>query len=77
MNTENNEANQISKKERNNSYVRKFIANNQEKIKKKIQCPICYSTYTYFNKSKHITTKRHKTMINIKDVNKIIIRLDD
>lgn len=41
------------------NYIKKFIEKNKERIKEKTECPICYSTYTYFNKSKHIKTKRH------------------
>jgi hypothetical protein len=49
------------------NYVRKFIEKNKTKISEKNICPICYSTYTYFNKSKHIKTKRHLTMVNVKN----------
>ena len=52
---------------KNTSYVRKFIENNKEKINLKVQCPICYSSYTYFNKSKHFKTKRHLLLQSIKN----------
>ena len=45
-------------------YVRTFINKHQDKIKEKHICEICYSTYTYFNKSKHNKTKRHLTLLN-------------
>ena len=48
---------------RNTKYVRKFIEKNKNMINNKIECPICYSTYTYFNKSKHYKTKRHLKML--------------
>jgi len=48
---------------RNTKYVRKFIEKNKDVINNKIECPICYSTYTYFNKSKHLKTKRHLKML--------------
>jgi hypothetical protein len=48
-------------------YVKKFIENNKDKINLKIQCHICYSSYTYFNKSKHFKTKRHLLLQSIKN----------
>jgi len=48
-------------------YVKIFIEKNKDKIKEKIQCPICYSSYTYFNKSKHYKTKRHLLIESIKN----------
>jgi hypothetical protein len=48
-------------------YVREFINRNKEKIKEKQTCEICYSTYTYFNKSKHNKTKRHLALLNARN----------
>lgn len=48
---------------RNTKYVKKFIEKNKNMINSKIECPICYSTYTYFNKAKHYKTKRHLKML--------------
>lgn len=45
-------------------YVKKFKENNKEKIKEKITCDVCLSTYTYFNKYTHFKTKRHLTFLN-------------
>lgn len=55
----------------NKVHRQKFLEKNKEKIKEKVQCPICYSTYTYFNKSKHFKTKRHLTLSNVKSNNTI------
>lgn len=44
------------------NYVKQFKEKNKDKIKEKVQCSVCYSTYTYFNKCKHFKTKRHITM---------------
>lgn len=52
---------------KNTKYVRKFIEKNKDKINLKIQCPICYSSYTYFNKSKHFKTKRHLLLETVKN----------
>ena len=54
-------------KKNSSKYVRKFIEKNKEKINTKIQCPICYSSYTYFNKSKHYKTKRHLILEEVKN----------
>jgi len=53
----------------NKKYLKKFIEKNKDEINKKITCPICFSTYSYFNKSKHFKTKRHLTLLSM---NKII-----
>ena len=46
------------------SKYKKFIEENKDKIKEKIECVICKGSYTYFNKSKHNKTKRHLKFIN-------------
>ena len=46
------------------SKYKKFIEDNKDKIKQKIECVICKGSYTYFNKSKHNKTKRHLKFIN-------------
>jgi hypothetical protein len=55
-------------KQNSTKYVKKFIEKNKEKINTKVQCPICYSSYTYFNKSKHYKTKRHLLMKSLKEL---------
>lgn len=62
-----------TKKLKNKGYLKKFIAKNKDKINEKIECPICYSTYSYFNKSKHYKTKRHIKLSSVKSNNKIIL----
>ena len=54
---------------KNKNYIRKFIEKNKDKLKEKQICPVCYSTYTYFNKSKHIRTKRHLTLLEVQNKN--------
>jgi hypothetical protein len=39
-----------------------FYSNNEEKVKKKHKC-MCGGVFTYFNKSKHIKTKRHLSFL--------------
>ena len=41
-------------------YYRNFIEKNKEKVKEKVRCPLCGGSYDYFNKSKHIKTKKHQ-----------------
>jgi hypothetical protein len=51
-------------------YNQTFI--NKHKEDDKTICDKCYGSYSYFNKSHHMTTKKHKNAINfLKD--KIII----
>jgi hypothetical protein len=54
-------------KHNSTKYVKKFIEKNKDKINIKVQCPVCYSSYTYFNKSKHFKTKRHLLLQSIKN----------
>lgn len=41
-------------------YYDKFKEVNSEKIHKKINCELCGGKYTYFNRSKHIKSKKHQ-----------------
>ncbi len=50
-----------------------FINKNSEKLKVKTCCPICAGSYTYFNKSMHVKTKRHLKMLEMKSNNKVNI----
>ena len=36
-----------------------FSLKNSAKIKEKVVCSTCCGSYTYFNKSKHIRSKKH------------------
>ena len=58
-------------KKNSTKYVKKFIEKNSDKIKSKTICPTCYSSYTYFNKSKHFKTKRHLLLQNLRKNNLI------
>ncbi len=80
METENNNLltimnNDEIKKLKNKEYLKKFVEKNKESIKDKIECPICYSTYSYFNKSKHCKTKRHIKLLSVKSNNKIALSI--
>jgi allophanate hydrolase subunit 1 len=80
METENNNLltimnNDEIKKLKNKEYLKKFVEKNKESIKDKIECPICYSTYSYFNKSKHCKTKRHIKLLSVKSNNKITLSI--
>lgn len=39
-------------------YYNEFKERNKDKINEKVDCPICGGNYTYFNKSRHLKTKR-------------------
>jgi len=47
------------------NYLKQFKIKHKDTIKQKIECPICSSTYSYVNKSKHLKTKRHLKMDEI------------
>ena len=70
------ETKNLNKKQKNKEYSINFITTHKEKIKEKILCPICYSSYTYFNKSKHNKTKRHLTLLNVKNTKNVVINLN-
>ncbi len=64
-NVENNEKKKYNiDKEKRHDYYKSFIENNQDKLKKVIKCDICEGQYTYFNKDKHIKTKKHISHLN-------------
>ena len=44
-------------------YIQTFLLKNSDKIKEKITCNICCGSYTYFNKSKHIRSKKHLLLV--------------
>lgn len=47
-----------------NDYNKKFMEKNKEKIMEKQKCEICCGSYTYFNKSKHLKSKKHLDLLN-------------
>lgn len=59
LNTPNNEDIKPVKKYDTKQYNKNFFSKNEEKIKEKVKCNICCGSYTYFNKSKHIRSKKH------------------
>jgi hypothetical protein len=44
----------------NKVYYKKFIEKNKDKIHEKITCEVCSGKYTYFNKSRHLKSKKHR-----------------
>lgn len=58
------------KKYDQNAYNKRFQEKNADKLKENITCPICYGTYTYFNKSKHLKSQRHIRACEIKESEK-------
>jgi hypothetical protein len=47
-------------------YNNKFIFKNKEKINNKIICNDCGGSYTYYNKSTHLKTNKHKLFLRVK-----------
>ena len=47
------------KKYNSYKYNTTFKQKHADKIKTKIQCPICDGGYTYYSKSKHLKSKKH------------------
>jgi hypothetical protein len=45
-------------KEKKREYYLEFKEKNKDKINQKVDCEICGGSFTYFNKSRHLTTKR-------------------
>jgi hypothetical protein len=45
-------------KEKLREYYVGFKEKNKDKINLKVDCVICGGSFTYFNKSRHLTTKR-------------------
>lgn len=45
-------------KEKCREYYLGFKDKNKDKINQKVDCEICGGSFTYFNKSRHIKTKR-------------------
>jgi hypothetical protein len=43
-------------------YFNRFLEKNKDRLREQIECPICYGTFTYFNKNKHNKSKRHLRM---------------
>jgi protein-arginine kinase activator protein McsA len=58
---ENTNADKVVKKitsEKMREYYLGFKDKNKDKINQKVDCEICGGSFTYFNKSRHLTTKR-------------------
>ena len=51
--------------EKKEEYYRNFMEKNKEKLHTSITCDICYGSYTYYNKSTHLKSKRHMKAIEM------------
>ena len=54
----------MTKKYDQNKYNKTFIEKNMEKIHTKHVCEVCCGSYTYFNKSKHLRSKKHLDLLH-------------
>lgn len=45
-------------------YNDKFIEKNKDKVMEKKVCDICCGSYTYYNKSKHMSSAKHIKLVN-------------
>jgi len=52
-------------KEKSREYYLGFKDKNKDKINHKVECEICGGSFTYFNKSRHVKTKR---CLKVKDL---------
>jgi hypothetical protein len=59
MEVENIENIEKQKPKYKREYYLKFKEKNSERITEKHTCEVCLGTYTYYNKSAHIKSKRH------------------
>lgn len=55
--------NKVLNKYDSKKYIQTFLNKNASKVKEKITCEICCGSYTYFNKSKHIRSKKHIAIV--------------
>ena len=55
--------NKVLNKYDSKKYIQTFLNKNATKVKEKIICEICCGSYTYFNKSKHIRSKKHISLV--------------
>lgn len=55
--------NKVLNKYDSKKYIQTFLNKNASKVKEKITCDICCGSYTYFNKSKHIRSKKHLLLV--------------
>jgi hypothetical protein len=55
---------EMPKKYDQNKYNKTFIEKNIDKIHEKHTCDVCCGSFTYFNKSKHLRSKKHVDLMN-------------
>ena len=49
------------------SYYQNFKSKQADRIHISMDCPLCHGKYTYFNKSRHLKTARHKRTLEEKE----------
>lgn len=49
------------------NYYLTFKTKQHEKIHTSVECEKCHGKYTYYNKSRHLKTKRHLNVLNEKE----------
>lgn len=59
----------IKKKYNQSQYNKNFMEKNKDKIKEKIICDVCCGSYSYYNKSKHMKSKKHINLLNKQNQN--------
>lgn len=57
------EVEKMSSLTKNRDKLTKFKEVHKDKLTQHIRCSVCRGSYTYFNKSAHIKTKRHQDFI--------------
>ena len=54
----------VVSQEKRKQYNNAFMNKNKDKIVEQVECPLCKGHYTYYNKSRHNKTARHKSFSN-------------
>lgn len=50
----------------NRKYYENFRAKHQDKIHKRETCNVCFGSYTYYGKSKHMKSQKHLTAVSMR-----------
>ena len=57
-----------TRSEQNKIYYKTFKAKHDERLKESVTCDICNTTYSYWNKSRHLRSKPHLDAIQTANV---------
>ena len=60
--------NKILKQKDYKKHYKNFVLKNDDKIHNIVKCDLCGGHYTYFNKSRHLKTLKHKQYIDQKNI---------